>query len=336
MQKKIAILGNSNPNFLESSYQRAFEADGHLVKLLDPAAKLQKYIRFGKIGSLIHGFNPIDSWTRKANREIVIEIKQFQPNIILVFCTAPILYGSLAFLKSILTAPIVLVWPDTLFNLSSIVADSKLLFDAVATYSSSSVGVFEKMGFKNVFWLPLAADPLLHPIIRNESNKFDITFIGGWRKEREDILVKIIDHFPQKKIKIFGPSWHKATKTKSILDHYENKILFGKDFSTVVGISKLNLNIIDDTNYPAANMRFFELPICGGLQLSSACPEMEPVYKDKENILYYKNEEDMLQVIQWVFDHESDICNIKDRGHQLTADQHTYRHRVQQLFEKVS
>ena len=53
---------------------------------------------------------------------------------------------------------------------------------------------------------------------------------------------------------------------------WQGRALRGADFAKAVSCSKLSLNIIDPTNYPAANMRFFEITTAGGLQVTYRLP----------------------------------------------------------------
>ena len=73
--------------------------------------------------------------------------------------------------------------------------------------------------------------------------------------------------------------------------------LYGEDFSKVVQSSRINLNIIDDTNFPAANMRFFEIPVLGGIEVSSLCPELENDFINQEHLFYYKNLGDLVEIV---------------------------------------
>lgn len=108
-----------------------------------------------------------------------------------------------------------------------------------------------------------------------------MTFIGGWRPEREAVLAGLagLD------LKIWGPEWDRRCAGNAVvLKAWQGRPLVGTEFATAVAASKVNLNIIDPTNHPAANMRFFEIPVAGGLQVCSACPEMSGVFRDGEEI----------------------------------------------------
>jgi spore maturation protein CgeB len=95
--------------------------------------------------------------------------------------------------------------------------------------------------------------------------------------------------------------------------------------------SRIALNPIDDTNYPAANMRFFEIPAAGGLQLSSTCPEMREDFRDGEHLLYYDNDEELAARIDWILARPAEVAAIRREGHRRAIEGHTYVQRVNTL-----
>lgn len=87
--------------------------------------------------------------------------------------------------------------------------------------------------------------------------------------------------------------------------------------------SKVNLNIIDPTNHPAANMRFFEIPVAGGLQVCSACPEMNDVFRDGEHLFYYQDSAGLRPLLQTLLGQES-LCRTVAAAGQALALSRTH------------
>jgi hypothetical protein len=333
---KVLLAGSFGAHTLETSYKNAFIDEGHEVEAFDIPSKTSEYIKFGKVGQILNTFLPVEAWQRKVNRDFVIKAKEYEPDVIVIVTNALILPSSMAFLRSILTqCKMILIWPDTLFNLQSHVLQSAPLYDLVATYSSNSLEIFKSFGFKKVKWVPLAADPHLHyRDLSDDEKTYDITFVGGWRPEREQIMSHIISNFSSAKIGIWGPYWNRSGN--NLLRSVANKKpLYASAFSDVIRKSRISMNIIDDTNYPAANMRFFEVPVAGGLQLSSKCPEMESEFRHGEHVFYYGNNNELLDVIQHILSGKTDNNNIAKHAQKLVLAAHTYRHRVKQILSEL-
>jgi spore maturation protein CgeB len=93
--------------------------------------------------------------------------------------------------------------------------------------------------------------------------------------------------------------------------------------------------VIDDTNFPAANMRFFEIPAAGGLQVTSMTPEMEGMFRQHQEAIYYKNEYDVVTQVQWAMDNPSACSSIRLKAHELVTQQHTYTERLRGILAQI-
>lgn len=330
MRRNILIVGNDDKFGLENSYKKALTEEGCEVSIFNINKSITSRFPFSRIS---YRFSINDTQTISAtNIKLAKKIFNEKPDEVWVFCNAMVSTGLLAFLNTI-KIKTVLIWPDAITNLNQLFITNLKLYNFVASYSHESISVFEKLGASNTVWIPLAGDKYMHyqaldASFSHASFDNDLCFIGGWRPERESILSFIVDNFPNLRVQIFGTDWEKASNsklTKSLNKHP----LRGKDFSDAIRKSKINLNVIDDTNFPAANMRFFEILIAGGLQLTNACPEMENIFLDNVHLYYFKDKgflADKINSIQAMS--LEDILKLKKNAQDLICSAHTYNHRV--------
>lgn len=336
MLQKILIAGETGNHCLEMSYYQAFKAAGYETQLFDTQRAVHKYARLGKFGRQLHRFFPVEAWLRKANKEFAEYVKAYKPDIIVLFTGAETLPGTIAYIKSILPARIVWYWADPLPNLSRYIHQSLPLVDLVASYSHSSLKVFEQMGARKTLWLPFAGDVDAHyrPAAEAANHLYDVSFVGSWRPEREAALQTIHENFPQLRIKLSGPYWNRCTyqPLKKIAD---TKPLYGKAFTDVMQSSLLSLNVMDNTNYPSVNMRFFEILAAGGAQLCSEGPEMESVFQQRKHLLYFSDAPSLVEKVKFALDNPQEIQKIRQNGQQLLLSEHLYKHRVDALVNAV-
>jgi len=331
---KILVVTDLNIYAIGHSFVKALKELGHEVKTFDLQNSIEGHVKLGKIGAKIHAFWPVEAWVRKGNRELAVFCQEFKPDHVIVSGNVPVLFSTLAFWKSILpNTTLTLFWPDTLTNLQQTQLNSSVLYDQIASYSNAAIPIFYKLGFKNAHWLPFASDTdLLGGLGTKISNfEYDFTFIGGWRPERERMMLAVLKTFPDLKIIIRGSYWSQKSSNKIIKDVLIPKSIYGKEFGAFLRSSRINLNVIDDTNFPAANMRFFEVPAVGGLQICSSCPEQENIFIDKEHILYFNNENDLCNQVDFVIKNPEKAQLIRTAAHQLVTSGHTYAHRMSQL-----
>ncbi len=159
----------------------------------------------------------------------------------------------------------------------------------------------------------------------------DVTFIGGWRPEREAIL-STLGSFD---LKIWGPDWgRRCHGNRSLLKHWQGRALYEAEFAKAVSNSGINLNIIDPLNFPAANMRFFEIPVAGGLQVSSACPEMKRDFIHGEHLFYYRDADDLTNVIATLMANPPLRRGVAKVGQAKVLASHTYADRVRSILQQ--
>lgn len=334
LPKKILIIGNLNFGTLEHSYKVAFEQLECSVSHFDFDLALKKYCYFGSLGQKFNTFIPIDAWVRKANRDAVIKTLEVKPHVLIVVGSCPLNVGALAQIKASLDVKLVYVWPDTLLNLNSSLIECLPLYDVVGVYSQNAVTLIQQLGAKQSIWLPLGADPSLHGLTSpEESSNFEyeseVSFIGGWRPERESLL----SNLAQFKLKIWGPEWDRRCKNNPVIKKaWQGRPLRGKEFATAVAASKINLNIIDPTNYPAANMRFFEIPCARGLQVCTPCPEQDTEFRDGEEIFYYQNAQELQHLISRLLSDSATRERVKSAAYNKVIQFHTYTQRAQQIL----
>jgi hypothetical protein len=331
---KIMLVGHFGVGTLAQSYRSAFQQLGYEVSCFDLGVSVEKNCRFGAVGRKFNFYVPVEAWIRKANREMVVKASDLTPALVIVVGTCPVSAGALAQIKASFEVTLVHIWPDTLVNLDSPLLECLPLYDLVCVYSHNAVGPVKKLGARRPVWTPLAGDPSMHGVPQctaSETAEYgaDLTFIGGWRPEREAVLSSLTRF----DLKIWGPDWGRRCRNNPlVLKAWQGRALRGAEFAKAVASSKINLNIIDQTNYPAANMRFFEIPCAGGLQVCSPCPEMEHEFKHAETLFYYKDEDELSIQIRHLLDNSEVRERVKPAAYRKVMEKHTYFHRAKQIL----
>lgn len=337
---RVMLVGSFAPGALERSYGSAFADVGCEVKEFDIAEAVQRNVRLGRLGRLLNRFLPVEPWIRKANREMVLAAIVFRPDVFVAIGQNPVRAGALAQLRAVRSVRTVIVWPDTMVNLGGSIIECLPLYDLVATYSRESVPFFLRLGAPAAEWVPLAADPKMHaPPAGALPSEFqaDVGFIGQWRPERESALALLIAECPELSVRIWGPDWgRRCTGKPSLVAAWQGRSLYHADFAKAVAGCKINLNVIDPTNFPAANMRFFELAVAGGLQVSSACPEMEETFRDRETVAYFRNESELPQVVRELLADDTGRRRIASDARRLVLAEHSYVHRAEVILDRLA
>lgn len=338
-QSRVLLVGDSSPWGLAQSYARAFRALGWHVAFFDVDAAVQRHSRFGPVGRFASRRLFVEPWARKANRELMVAALEWTPQIVVVFGNNAVQAGTLGQLAASLTTRLLLVWPDSLVNLADRIIDALPVYDLVASYSATVMGSFQRLGARRVEWVPFAADTVYHdpgPLDDRDSARYgcDIAFIGNWRPEREEALSRLC-RAGRWSVRIWGgPSWDRWSR-RPVRRAWQGHPLFGRELAKACRAAKVNLNIIDPTNYPAGNMRVFEILAARGLEVCSPCSELAGDLRDGQHLYYYVDLEHLLQIVPTLLGDATARQRVAAAGHSEVLGRHTYVLRVQQLLSAL-
>lgn len=331
----VLIIGSDGLESLESSYARAFRQAGWQVLFWQPFAAFASAARGGRLGRLLALFVHVEPWWRKANLQLLQYAAQHKPDLLLVIGTQGVRAGTLAQLRVHLPRlTIYCLYPDSPHNLDSDRIHCLPFFDRVTTSSPAWVDAFLRLGARRVAYLPFAADMELHRQAAPQQNArlaHDLTFIGTWRSEREELLAQLADY----DLAIWGSRyWQTRTQPGSPLRRkWGGCALIGAEFAQACAQSKIMLNIMDAISWPGPNMRTFELPACGAFALAERSEPVLDLFREGETIECFADVAEAREKIDYYLTHDDARERIARAGHAfVTQAGHTYLDRVGTLL----
>jgi hypothetical protein len=339
---KAVIAGRFAEDSLENSYARAFRELGIQVAEFDVPSSTRRHTKLGASGELLNTFLPVEPWIAKANRELFLAVRQEQPDLLMIGGTSRVLPGCIAQIRASYPAcRLVLLWPDPLQRLNSQTLEALPLYDLVASYSRGALPVFERLGAVHPLWIPFGFDPTLHAppeaIAEAERKAYtcDVAFIGNHRPEREEALLRL--HAEGFSVKVWGPDdWKRHCKNwPGVKAIWMKRPLIGAEYCAAVRTATVNLNIIDPTNFPSANMRFYEIMGCGGLAVNSACPELEDAFPPGECCLYYSTAAELVDAVSRIVAHRGNYQRMCENARRRILDTGTYRVRAESILRAL-
>lgn len=173
-------------------------------------------------------------------------------------------------------------------------------------------------------WLPHAAEPQAYPKIEI-MQKFNVCFIGHIQDTinfngftRTDALDRLFKEFPN----FYYGSRHPAFPAKNLFEDAARKFSQSK----IV----FNISIKDDLN-----MRIFETLSTGSFLLTNWLPTLGDLFEDGKHLVTYKTLDEMVEKAKYYLEHDDEREAIAKAGHEEFMAKHTYRHRVEKIFEIV-
>ena len=201
------------------------------------------------------------------------------------------------------------------------------LYDLYLCYSNDLIKEIENRysGRVKTAFLPFGFElsDALYDNIESDSilkeEKLKVCFIGNPDNE---LRRKTLNHIIENKIKldIYGTNWDKFIKDSEYVRIFPG--VYGDDYWRTLRDYRVQLNIFRPHNFNSHNMRTFEIPAVGGIQLAPWSDEHNMFFQNDDDIFLYKSDDDMIAKIKLLLEldkSKSDHIRIKARDKCLKA-----------------
>jgi len=319
-QYKILLITElSNPWNNGWYYKKGFEKNGHLVIPFDPASS-------------------------SGPRDAVLQILSDQkPDFILHTKDEmpPELYKE--FMK---VTKVVQWYPDPVIPewLPPYVIASNIFF----TMSEGLIEVFKKLN-PNVFWMSQAFEPSFFEIKQLASKDIkkysaEVTFVGnlGSKQQylpRRQYLQRIINEGFS--FKWWGPRLPRKFKTIPLIfgklgRAYGGKFIWGEEYAKVARLTKIFLAFDSQPRIrKSMSARMYTALGCGAFYLCQHVEGIEDVFVPGQEIITFRSEQEMIDMIKYYLNHENERIKIAEAGRRRILKDHTYELRINQMMRII-
>lgn len=240
-------------------------------------------------------------------------------------------------IKKINSSPIVIWFPDAISNFQKsmfFVAGYDYLFFVDKYIVEKLKGEF----LLNIHYLPQCCNPNHHKLVDvNEVEKqfysCDITNAGNLYPSR----IALYKHLTNYNFKMWGakPSyWLNIPEIKKIITGH---VVFNQEKSKAFSSAKIVLNNLHPAVIDGVNKRMFEIPACGGFQITSHREAISELFEIGKEIITYTDFNDLKIKLDYYLDlkNEEERKQIIKASYERVMKDHTYEKRLTQLINTV-
>ncbi len=272
---------------------------------------------------------------------------KFQPDLIIVLKGELILPNTLRRLKNLKNRPTVVTWwvdNPILYGEKHrwwVFPYCVPLYDRFFIFDYSYFAPLEKMGARNIAFLPCAADPAhYHPVevTGEQREKFgsSLCFVASFYNSRGELITPFID-IPE--IGIWGGGWIKFLRDigrDDLFNIVKAPSLSINEVNIAYQVAKVVLNSHhNQTKNGGLNTRAFEVLASGGLELTDYIEGMESLLTPGVDVAVYRSPQEGAQLALQLLQDESMRKKIALSGHERVMDEHTYAHRVRTILNAL-
>jgi spore maturation protein CgeB len=178
----------------------------------------------------------------------------------------------------------------------------------------------EIWGIKEVYFLPLGAEPIEKPIFK-QALSIPFLFIGG-KITGKSFLGRAVE---------IGRYEKEGLKVVNSFEHDLRKKIF-ENMPALYSSSKVSLDVSHFTDIKAyTSIRYWEIPAFWGFALTKRFPDCEQFYSKDERV-YFDTFEEAIDLKNYYLKNESERLKFVEKGHKRSFD-HSYNKRFKRMFE---
>ncbi len=188
-------------------------------------------------------------------------------------------------------------------------------------------------------YLPVAANSFLHFPVKLEDNDYlnytsDLAFVGNNfpNPERVRSEEKMLYPFLDQHKYVFKFWGGDVIFNDIFMNVWQGRIAY-EDINKAYSGTKIALGVSRCQSHEGyLTMRYFEAPACGCFFLADYCKGLEKMFKDGEHIVFVRDEDDVVELVDYYLENEEEREKIAQQGRAFILKHHTYQNRVETIL----
>lgn len=345
---KILIVGDWHSDLHEEPVFNAFKYLGHEVLKFSWHQYFysnKAWVRFFKKIQNRFIFGPL---VRQLNQDLVDAVEESNPEVIFFYRATHISPSTIKKINKI-NKEIILVGYNNddpfsdkhRFMLWNNFLKTVPLYDLMLSYRFHNIENYLSIGAKRVellrsWFFPERNYPVILNDAEYEKYNCDIVFIGHYENDcRSEYLNELLSHGFD--VRVYGPGWPRCLEFFPFLNKQQPIIsLSGEEYNKALSGAKIALCFLSKLNRDTYTRRCFEIPATRTLMLSEYTDDLATLYKENDEIVFFRSKEDLLKKVDFYLKNESSRKKIADNGFsRVHTDQHDVVSRIKLVLEWI-
>jgi spore maturation protein CgeB len=330
--QRVLVIGSRNlPDAMEWHVVDALHILGHEVAVMDTRVAGANW---GRLSAALAS-KAIDIFLREPERRaeprLLRKVEQFAPTLILVILGSQLSPKTVVRLRKATKAPIVCWCQDQMTTLGR----QYLLgagYDAVFLKDRYMQDLFSRMiKSTSFYYLAEACNPRVHRRIEltpDDLSRFgcDVGIACTLYYYRQEILQQLGEF----DLKLWGtvPDW----LLYRLRERPRGREIFMDDKARAACGARISLNTLHFAEIDGLNSRAFELAGCGAFQMVTSRPVLQEHFLPGIEVETFESIGELIEKIRHYLQHPESAASIAERGQKRAYAEHTYEHRLQEIF----
>jgi spore maturation protein CgeB len=340
---RILIVGADSKYAIEKPYLEylAKQKEVDHIELFAAQKLFLDYYNQSIINKLLYRIG-ISSILKKVNNKLRKKVLEYKPDIVFVFKGMEIFPITLSWIKN-QGIKLVNYNPDNPFIFSGRGSGNKNITDAISLYDlhlTYNESVKEKL--EDTYTIPVELLPFgfditdeVYQQAESEHEILKVCFLGNADTLRATFVTALADSGVE--MDVYGEFWQKFISHPKINIHQS---VYGTTFWKTLRKYRVQLNIMRPHNPDSHNMRTFEIPGIGGIELAPRTSQHQSFFEENTEIFLYDDIEDCIAKASYLLGIDKDVADgIRFKARRKSIEnKYGYEDRSKQLvlyFKKL-
>jgi len=267
-------------------------------------------------------------------RRLEAVCRQWHPGIVLVIKGGPITPGVIRRIKARADTVFVNLFPDN--PLWMIPFDRIEAYDVFFTKDRYAKAALERVGLRNLCYLPLYCVPELHhpvTLTGEETRRLAsrVSLVGSCYPYRERLLSELAQY----PIRLWGSGWDRA-ESPAVRAMVAGGVVWGRTKLAIYSGSVVSLNHHHPTNDIAGvNTRAFELAASGVCQVVDEKEALPALFVPGDEVVTYRDLDGLRRQLDYCLAHPDEARAIGQNAKRRALKEHTLRCRIEEMLAVI-
>ena len=256
--------------------------------------------------------------------------QKFSPNIIIVIRCETLTGEQVSALRRISSDGVFNIYPDSPLAIPSIknlrTKDSIPKFSGIFTFAQALVPVFYQLGATTVYYLPFGFDSRTHRPQPAVGRSAKVGYFGTWGDGQEYWLRRVMPFG----LAVYGEGWGRLSYTDPLRRAWTPTTGTRCDFASKIASVDIVFNMVRAEHGCGHSMKTFEIPACGGFQMTNRTEEQLRFFKEGVDSEYFDSVEELTSKLEFYIRNPISAERIARAGLVASAP-HSYVSRAKTL-----
>lgn len=163
----------------------------------------------------------------------------------------------------------------------------------------------------------------------------DVVFVGHYESDGRD---QVIDYLVRNGISVcvYGTRWEKVAKKYAWASDGKIKPAYGIQYTRLISRAKIALVFLSQLNSDVWTRRCFEIPACGTFMVAPRTRELESLFRDGVEAVFYDDKEDLLEIVRYYLSHPEEREWVASNGRRrCVVSMHNEVGRARQIIRMI-